>query len=86
MGNSDAKQPDSWDGWNAVPTENSQGTAQWKETADSSNKDWKADGWGAKSGNRSTRTTYISPRAKEQEQKNSRNGSDLPIISMTTVT
>ena len=28
----------------------------------------------------------ISPGAKEQEQKNSRNGSDLPIISMTTAT
>ena len=35
---------------------------------------------------KSTRTTYISPGAKEQEQKNSRNGSDLPIISMTTAT
>ena len=40
--------------WNVVPAENSQGTAQWKETADSSNKDWKVDGWGAKSGNRSS--------------------------------
>ena len=54
MGNSDAKQSDSWDGWNVVPAENSQVTAQWKETADSSNKDWKADGWGAKSSNRSS--------------------------------
>ncbi|XP_066321217.1 DNA-directed RNA polymerase V subunit 1-like [Miscanthus floridulus] len=51
VGNSDAKQSDSWDGWNAVPAENSQGTAQWKETTDSGNKDWKVDGWGAKSGN-----------------------------------
>ena len=40
--------------WNVVPAENSQGTTRWKETADSSNKDWKADGWGAKSGNRSS--------------------------------
>ena len=39
VGNSDAKQSDSWDGWNAVPAENSQGTAQWKETTDSGNKD-----------------------------------------------
>ena len=30
---------DSWDGWNAVPAENSQGTAQWKVTTDSGNKD-----------------------------------------------
>ena len=45
---------DSWDGWNVVPVENSQGTAQWKETTNSGNKDWKADGWGAKSGNRSS--------------------------------
>ena len=28
----------------------------------------------------------ISPGAKQQEQKNSRNGSDLPIISMTIAT
>ena len=40
--------------WNVVPAENSQGTTRWKETADSSNKDWKADGWGAKSDNRSS--------------------------------
>ena len=39
VGNSDAKQSDSWDAWNVVPAENSQGTAQWKETTDSGNKD-----------------------------------------------
>jgi len=50
-GNADAKQSDSWDGWNAAtPAENSQG--KWNETTDSGNNEgWKSDGWGGTSGN-----------------------------------
>ncbi|KAF0935654.1 hypothetical protein E2562_035104 [Oryza meyeriana var. granulata] len=37
--NSDTKQSGSWDGWNSAQAD------------ESSNKDWKADGWGARGGN-----------------------------------
>ncbi|CAN6243084.1 unnamed protein product [Urochloa humidicola] len=49
-GSLDAKQSDSWDGWNTAPAESSQGKCT--ETTDNGdNKGWKSDGWGGKSGN-----------------------------------
>ncbi|CAD6255120.1 unnamed protein product [Miscanthus lutarioriparius] len=79
-GDGDAKQSNSWDGWNVVPAENSQGTTQWKETTDSGNKDWKADGWGAKSGNWSSQRN--NPRRPPRRPVYTcDNGNDYPYIA-----
>jgi DNA-directed RNA polymerase V subunit 1 len=50
--NSDVKQSDSWDVWNATSAEDSSSAAKWNEANNSGNsKGWKSDGWGAKTGN-----------------------------------
>jgi hypothetical protein len=43
--NSDVKQSDSWDVWNAASAEDSSSAAKWNEANDSdNNKGWKSDG------------------------------------------
>ncbi|TVU33434.1 hypothetical protein EJB05_25251, partial [Eragrostis curvula] len=49
--NSDGKQPDSWDAWNAAPAEDSSAVKLNEANDSGNNKGWKSDGWGAKTGN-----------------------------------
>ncbi|XP_044951359.1 DNA-directed RNA polymerase V subunit 1 isoform X2 [Hordeum vulgare subsp. vulgare] len=75
--NSDAKQPDSWDGWGSAQA-NESSTDKWKTNASGNNKGWKSDGWEAKENRRDQRDNPGRPPMRPPVERPPRPRYELP--------